>query len=167
MLRDLNLSRTYESEEQHLLKEFYIPVLSTSREYWRASAYFSSASLFVASKGFAKLLQNNGKIKLLLGNELTQKDYEAISEGYKMKERSEKLISDFYASALEIENLLFHKRMQAVSQLIENGKLEIKIAFRQRGNISQKKLGYFLTITVMPFLLTAQVMKQQQLFKVR
>ena len=67
MLRNLNLSRTYESEEQHLLKEFYIPVLSASREYWRASAYFSSASLFVASKGFAKLLQNDGKIKLLLG----------------------------------------------------------------------------------------------------
>ena len=57
-----------------------------------------------------------------------------------MKERSEKLISDFYASALEIENLLFHKRMQAVSQLIENGKLEIKIAFRQRG-IFHKKIG--------------------------
>ena len=55
--------------------------------------------------------------------------------------------------------------MQAVSQLIENGKLEIKL-LSGKGNISQK-IGILFDDNGDAISLTAQVMKQRQRFKVR
>jgi superfamily II DNA or RNA helicase len=138
--RDIKLSRTYESEAQNILTEFYIPALTVSVEYWRASAYFSAASFFLAAQGFSSLIENGGKIKLLISNELSETDVLAFSEGYKLKRATDALLNDFCEQAKQIKEGLFHKRMDAISHLISLNKLEIKIAFREKG-VFHKKIG--------------------------
>ena len=59
---NLNLKHRYESDEDDLLRSFYIPTLSCSKKYWRASGYFSLSSIFYAAQGFSKLLENGGHI---------------------------------------------------------------------------------------------------------
>lgn len=140
MLKKIYLSRTYESESQNLLEEFYIPALSASVEYWRVSAYFSTASLFNAAQGFGTLLENGGKIKLLLGNELSQSDFDAFKDGYELRNTAQDLLQEFKAESEAISVGLFHKRMDLISKLIQQGKIEIKIAFRERG-LFHKKIG--------------------------
>ena len=71
MLREQDLKLTYDSDQDDILRDFYIPALSAASNYWRMSAYFSASSLFVASAGFTKLLENNGHVRLILGNELS------------------------------------------------------------------------------------------------
>ena len=142
MLRQQNLKPTYDSDQDDILRDFYIPALSASTEYWRMTAYFSASSLFVASSGFTKLLQNDGRVKLLLGNELSNQDFEAISKGYQARETIEVLIDDLGKSISEISNDLFHKRMDALSKLIELGRVDIKIAYRKAG-IFHDKIGVF------------------------
>lgn len=138
--RDLKLARTYESETQNILEQFYVPSLEVSVEYWRASAYFSAASFFLAAQGLGKLIENGGKIRLLVSNELNEKDVAAFSKGYKLKEAATGLLNDFHDQSKEIQDGLFHKRMSAISQLISTGKMEVKIAFREKG-VFHKKIG--------------------------
>jgi superfamily II DNA or RNA helicase len=142
ILRELNLKSTYSSDHDDILRDFYIPALSASTEYWRIAAYFSASSLFVASAGFTKLLQNDGRVKLILGNELSDRDFEAISKGYQAREAIEVLIQDLGKSIIEISDGLFHKRMDALSKLIELGRVDVKIAHRKAG-IFHEKIGVF------------------------
>ena len=66
MLKDLDLHIGYNSEEsENILKDFYIPVLSNSKEYWRLTGYFSSGSIRVAAIGIRRLIQNGGTMKLV------------------------------------------------------------------------------------------------------
>ena len=85
MLREQDLKLTYDSDQDDILRDFYIPALSAASNYRRMSAYFSASSLFVASAGFTKLLENNGHVRLILGNELSDSDYKAIQDGYNAK----------------------------------------------------------------------------------
>lgn len=140
-LSNLNLKHRYESDEDDLLRSFYIPTLSCSKEYWRASGYFSLSSIFYAAQGFSKLLENDGKIKFILGCELSTEDFNTISKGYdKRKEKTKSIQNDLAINITEINNDLFAFRMQAFAQLIEIGRIDLKIAYRPQG-IYHKKFG--------------------------
>ena len=142
MLQDIDLKDTYNSDTDDLLSDFYIPALSNSILYCRITAYFSASSLFVASAGFTKLLESNGKVKLILGNELSENDFEAISNGYKAKFDTSSLIENLGEEIAEISDNLLNKRLDALSKLIELGRVEIKIAHRKSG-IFHDKIGIF------------------------
>ena len=142
MLREQDLKLTYDSDQDDILRDFYIPALSAASNYWRMSAYFSASSLFVASAGFTKLLENNGHVRLILGNELSDSDYKAIQDGYNARETIESLIDNLGNAISEISSDLFHKRIGALSKLIESGRLDIKIAHRKAG-IFHDKIGVF------------------------
>ena len=88
MLKHLNLKARYNSDVDNPLKDFYIPCLKTSVRYKRATAYFTAASFFNAAQGITSLLDNYGCIQLVLSNELQNKEYAAISEGFNLKEKT-------------------------------------------------------------------------------
>lgn len=79
-LRDLHLEASYETAESktHLLDSFYIPVLEQAVKYYRIAGFFSSSALAVAAQGIEGLIQNHGKMYLLISPKLSQSDYEVI-----------------------------------------------------------------------------------------
>ena len=59
--------RIYYGPADDPLANFYIPALSASVRYDRSAGFFSSSALAVAAAGVARLIQNGGRMRLLVG----------------------------------------------------------------------------------------------------
>ena len=85
MLKELQLKKVYDSENNNLLEEFYIPVLKETKIYKRITGYYSSSSLVVAAEGIAELFINGGRFNLITGVLLSENDYHTLLELFIMQ----------------------------------------------------------------------------------
>jgi len=123
---ELTILRSYKTNKNDIVKEFYLPVLKRSVLYKRAVGFFSSTALIELSKGISGLVKNNGKIRFIVSPLLSTEDIEAIRQGYDER----KIISDALTRELrEPRNNSDKERLGWLSQLIANSVLEIKVAF--------------------------------------
>ena len=81
-LRDIQFKPAYDSDEDDVLNEFYIPALSGSTRYRRLAGFFSSSALAVAARGIAGLIRNGGRMELVVGAKLRKVDVEAIKSPF-------------------------------------------------------------------------------------
>jgi superfamily II DNA or RNA helicase len=133
-LKDINLKPVYYSDEDDLLQEFYIPVLSNSVKYDRIAGYFSSNSLAIAAKGIGAFINVGGKIRLIANVVLSEEDQQAIKQA--LLEKEIEVLS-------EIENLedqLRKDHIRMLGWMVKNDLLEIKIAVVQNG-VEHQKIG--------------------------
>ncbi|WP_228288146.1 phospholipase D-like domain-containing protein [Thermosipho ferrireducens] len=77
--KDLNLKRSYSSDSDDILNEFYLPILENSISYCRLSGFFTSESLSLAARGIVGLIKNNGKMKLIVSPKLSYGDLITIN----------------------------------------------------------------------------------------
>ena len=123
---ELAILRSYKTNKNDIVKEFYLPVLKKSVLYKRAVGFFSSTALIELSKGISGLVKNGGKIRFIVSPLLSAEDIEAIQQGYDER----KIISEALVRELrEPRNNSDKERLGWLSQLIANGILEIKVAF--------------------------------------
>ena len=148
LLTELELEITYRSDEAHLVSAFYIPCLSRSVQYNRAVGFFTSNGISLAAQGVAQLLKNDGNMRLVASPCLSEEDIHAIQEGYAKRE-------DILHRAIErvfqdIEDIALRDRLSALSWLIANGHLEVKLAIRVNPDgtlgrgIYHEKIGIFV-----------------------
>lgn len=78
------------------------------------------------TKGISGIVKNGGKIQFIVSPYLSQEDVEAIQKGYEKKKVIEQALLREYK---EPENYFQEERLNLLSHLIENGNLEIKVAF--------------------------------------
>ena len=78
-LRDLSLKSVYNSEKDNLLRDFYIPALSCSTSYSRAVGFFSASTLSYAAQGLSAFVQNQGRMRLIIGAELEAEEHKEDS----------------------------------------------------------------------------------------
>lgn len=123
---DLNLLKHYKTYKHNIVKEFYTPVLQESVLYQRSVGFFSSTALIELTKGIAGIVKNSGKIQFIVSPYLSEEDVEAIQKGYEKKKIIEQALLREYK---EPENYFQEERLNLLSHLIENGNLEIKVAF--------------------------------------
>lgn len=125
-LADLNLKISYESKKDDLLSDFYIPSLACAYRYDRISGFFSSASLAIAARGIAGLLQNGGKMRLVTCQRLNPQDVKIIES---LEENVDSVIEkNFVTEMAEVEDQFQKDHIQALGWMLANGFLEIKIA---------------------------------------
>jgi len=125
-LRDVLLKPAYDSDEDDILSDFYIPMLSNSVSYRRLAGFFSSSALAVAARGISGLIKNGGTMKLVVGAKLRKADVEAIEKGMKNREQA---IADMMIQDLDsIEAEFVRDHVRALAWMVANNKLEIKIA---------------------------------------
>lgn len=123
---ELELNPSYDSDSDDILEDFYIPVLSNCKRYQRLAGFFTSNALAVAAKGVLELIQNNGKMELIVGAKLQKDDVDAICEG---KKNPDKILSENMLLDLElIEEKIEKDHVKALAWMIANGTLEIKVA---------------------------------------
>ncbi|ABR31528.1 restriction endonuclease subunit R [Thermosipho melanesiensis] len=133
--KDLDLKRTYSSENDDILNDFYIPVLKESISYFDFSGFFTSESLAIAARGILGLVKNDGYMKLIVSPRLTYKDIETIKDA---SQEPSKYINYILDKDLELlENEFVKDHLFALGWMIANNKLEIKIAllYNQEGKI--------------------------------
>lgn len=122
----LEILRSYKTNKNDVVKEFYLPILKESVLYKRAVGFFSSTALIELSKGISGLIKNGGKIKFIVSPLLSEEDIEAIQKGYDEKEIiKNSLLREFK----EPQNNSEAERLNWLAYLIANGYLEIKVAF--------------------------------------
>jgi len=124
--KDLSVKKSYSSDYDDILNDFYIPVLSRAYEYCRLAGYFSSTSLAIAARGISKFIINKGKMKLIVSPKLTKADIEIILSS---QNKSKSLIENTLIKELEnIEDEIIRDHVAALGWMIINGTLEIKVA---------------------------------------
>jgi superfamily II DNA or RNA helicase len=141
-LKELYLKAVYRSDRDHILEDFYIPALSTSVKYDRAVGYFSAGMLSYAAQGLSAFINNKGQIRLIIGGELQLQDKHAIQEGYDLREITRRIGDEIIETIDRVDDALFYRRLELLSWLIASGRLDIKLALKQKG-MYHEKIGIF------------------------
>lgn len=133
---EIKLQAKYDSLEDNILEEFYVPMFSTATRYDRSVGYFDSKLLARIAEGVERFLKNNGKIRLIIGDPLNKEEFRAVLSG---KERKKEELSEKLFDVLkDSENL----HLQLLEYLIAVERLEIKFAVTLKG-MYHKKVGIF------------------------
>ncbi|MHC8441668.1 MAG: DEAD/DEAH box helicase family protein [Candidatus Eutrophobiaceae bacterium] len=138
MLKSLPFKPVYSSDKDNLIKDFYIPALSVSVRYDRAVGFFSSSMLSYAAQGIAALIENGGRMRLIFGGELDAQDSIALEKGYADKNLIDKLGEEYREVIDDISTALLDVRMKALSWMVATGKLDIRVALREKGMFHDK-----------------------------
>jgi len=125
-LREIQFKLAYDSDEDDVLDDFYIPALSNALSYRRLAGFFSSSALAVAARGISGLIKNRGTMKLVVGAKLRKQDIEAIEKGLKNREQaiSDMMIQDL--NSIEAEFVKDH--VKALAWMVATNRLEVKVA---------------------------------------
>lgn len=142
MFKDHQWKAVYRSDSDRLLEDFYIPALKQSVSYDRAVGFFSATMLSFAAQGISALVENGGSMRLIFGGELDASDAEAISSGYEQKVLAEKRGKEILWQIDNLSEVLANQRLIALSWLVANGHLSIKLALKRRG-MYHEKIGIF------------------------
>lgn len=135
-----NIKFNYSTDEDNVLSDFYIPVLSESVSYDRAVGYFSSQGLLKYLQGVDGLIRNNGRMRLLIGDTLSDDEYFAVKNSEDYRDVFRRLDESWSEVFNEDVSDLGRYRLQIFSWLFNRGFLEIRYAFRRRG-LFHKKIG--------------------------
>lgn len=125
-LKQITLKKSYSSDYDDILNDFYIPALEASVKYFRLAGFFSSTSLAVAARGISGLIRNGGYIKLLVSPKLRKADLDVIISS---KKDPNNYIEKQLLNELEkLEDEFIRDHVFALGWLLANNKLEIKVA---------------------------------------
>lgn len=124
--KELSLLNYYKTYRNNVVRDFYTPVLKESIMYQRAVGFFTSGALIDLTKGLKGLIKNHGLIQFIVSPRLLKEDIEAINKGYEHKAIiGRALMRDFK----DPENYYEEERLNFLAYLIEEGFLDIKVAF--------------------------------------
>ncbi len=140
MLKDLKIKAVYNSEEDNILEDFYIPALENSVCYDRAVGYFDAKMLTTAARGLAAFIENDGYMRLIVGATLTEDEYDAIANGYDARSVLARFEESFKNTISNTSSDLFRHQLTALTWMITHNKLDVKIALRRNG-IHHQKIG--------------------------
>ena len=75
MLKSLLIKEVYNSEDDNILEDFYIPALKNSVSYDRSVGYFDAKVLTTAARGLSSFVENGGYMRLIVGATLKEEEY--------------------------------------------------------------------------------------------
>lgn len=125
-LRDIQY-RVFYRPNDNPLETFYLPTLAASVHYDRSAGYFRSSALAAAAAGIVRLIQNEGRMRLLVGAELAAEDVEAIRKGHDLREKvAHNMLAQLPEEGLALDGAL-RQRLDALTWMVANGTLDIKV----------------------------------------
>ena len=138
MLRNLPYRGVYKSDLHNILEEFYLPALSVADRYDRAVGYFSASTISYAAQALSTFVKHSGQIRLVLGAFSDAADVAAVKEGHRLREIADRLGAEMLAHIEDASDELFQNRFETLAWLVAHGRLDIKIALRERGMYHDK-----------------------------
>ena len=103
------INEGYDSIDDNLVDDFYVPVLKEAKRYDRITGYFNSSSLAVAAKGIGNFIINGGHMRILCGAQLYSEDLEIINSASDVK----KIICERFLEDLDnIEDELINNHIK-------------------------------------------------------
>lgn len=140
-LTELTLHDSYSSDENDIVNDFYNPVLECAISYERITGYFSPSILAVASRGFAGIINNDGKIKILTSIQVNADTYKAIHDSG-VNTFNEDLFDKVNLDLDQLKTELERNYLKVFIHLYKLGKIELRVAIlRDREGILHQKVG--------------------------
>lgn len=147
----VDLGATY-SPDDRPFETFYLPLLSRAVTYDRAVGYWSASELQYAAQGTAHFLANGGKMRLIVGAQLAQRDVDAVIEGKPLDDVvAERLLADpDFAGARIVQS----EHLSVLAWMVATDRLEIRVGVprgengellthRESGRYFHTKYGIF------------------------
>jgi hypothetical protein len=106
------------------VNDFFVPVLSRAISYDRVTGYFRSSSLASVARGLARFLGQGGKMRLIAGAELDDRDVRALEDGEPL---ADVIARRLLADPIEGADIIAERRLQTLAWLVREGRLEIRI----------------------------------------
>lgn len=131
-LRQIHFSPYYNSDEQDVIEQFYVPALSNCTEYRRVSAYFDSHILSLYSAGIENIVAAGGHIFFIFSDSVSEADFDMMVNGYQNRAKIEQ---DLLA---KVETANPSVDLANLAYLIANGYADVKIAFTKEGIFHDK-----------------------------
>ncbi|MBN1262659.1 MAG: DEAD/DEAH box helicase family protein [Anaerolineae bacterium] len=125
-LRDHDFQLSYGPGDDRL-HAFYIPALKASLHYDRMTGFFSSKALAIAAAGVAHLVVNRGRMRLLVGAQLSREDVAAIQQGHALHAIVEKNLERALPDPVTLLDTHLRDRLAALAWLIAHDALEIRV----------------------------------------
>ena len=128
-------STRYDSRINNIVTEFFIPALRNSTTYRRIGGLFSSTSLALAARGVKELIENEGKMQLIVSPVLTEQDATVLNTC--SADKRDEIIHRSFMNKLDLENEFEKNHVAALGYLLKKKALEIKIDLQTdtQGNI--------------------------------
>jgi len=124
-LSDRHWKIGYGSDEDNLITDFYIPALECALQYDRKAGFFNSSILSRVARGIGALLENQGRMRLIMGCQFSPEDLQAVQQGYALRDA---LTSRLDTDLTPPSNFAQLKHFEILSWLIANQYLDIRIA---------------------------------------
>jgi superfamily II DNA or RNA helicase len=125
-LRELTLKKSYDSDVDNIIADFYAPALSVSAQYSRLTGFFSSTCLAVAARGICGLIRNGGSVKLITSARFRREDIQAIRDAC---ENPERVLEKAMIEELDnLENEFVKDHVRALAWMVAKKRLKIKVA---------------------------------------
>lgn len=127
---NLALNEEYKTGDD-LLGEFYNPTLRRAISYDRAAGYFDSRSLQYAAQGIVGLILNEGTMRLIVSPNLSTEDKEALISATSDEDQLDVLTEalDTHLFAGQFQEFIETDRFKCLAWMVDNGFLEIKLAY--------------------------------------
>jgi superfamily II DNA or RNA helicase len=125
-LRDHPFQLSYGPGDDRLHR-FYVPALQASVRYDRMAGFFTSSALAVAAAGVAHLVASGGRMRLLVGAQLSREDVEAIRAGHELGSVVSTRLAGSLPDPEAIADQLLHDRLAALAWMVAAGALEIRV----------------------------------------
>lgn len=139
VISDLNIGRSFRSNENSMVRDFYNPILSVAKSYKRAVGYFTISSLINAAQGLSNLISNGGIVQIIASPKLNEEDINTINLGYKMK--SDVVLDALIREFCDILSDNQKEKLNYIAKLIADNRLDIKIALMDDYGAYHEKFG--------------------------
>ena len=109
------------------LTSFYVPALERSVRYDRIAGFFSSAALSVAAQGIASMIARGGRMRLLVGAQLSQRDVDALLRGVELGDALARQFRGLLTDPAALADHLVRRRLEVLAWLAANDRLRIRV----------------------------------------
>ena len=125
---DFNIHEAYETGEDDLVMDFFVPMLANAKRYDRIAGFFSSTSLALSARGIAGLIANNGTMRIVASPRLSKEDVTMINGSVKDPET---LIVECLLKGIDgsdVADQFCRDHVAALGWMLANRRLEMQIA---------------------------------------
>lgn len=142
MFKNLDIKSIYNTKDDDISSDFYIPLLKNAVRYDRISAYFTSTALSRYAEGLENFSTRGSKYRLIISHNVSRDDLQQIKKGYEYREKLINRILEDFEKEMTLKEL---KNISNLAYYISNGCIDIRIAFMENG-ILHDKCGIFYDI---------------------
>jgi SNF2 family DNA or RNA helicase len=125
ILQDQSWRLKYTPDHGDLVKSLYIPLLSCAVRYDRLTGFFSASALALASRGVEWMIANGGRMRMVVGCTLEQKEIDAIEQGEALKLKVEQHLRGAPLTPLDPT---MAEALELLAWMVSHGHLEIRVA---------------------------------------